>query len=125
MVHKEKILIIDDEPAIRRVLELIFSKHGYHVMLASDGMEGLDLIIKEKPRVVITDIVMPRLDGRSLCEQTNELKCERPFLTIVITSLISPDKHRWLDKMKEAELMLKPFDIRKLLNRVNQYLGKT
>jgi len=65
---------------------------------------------------------MPKMDGKSLCEKTYELKKENPFLTIVITSLVS-EKHSWVDEMDETELMLKPLNLNELTGRVDQYLG--
>jgi DNA-binding response OmpR family regulator len=69
----KKVLIIDDEPHIRRVIELKLKQRGYQVFEAKDGEEGLELIHTLCPDAVITDIMMPKLDGKALCEQTNRL----------------------------------------------------
>jgi DNA-binding response OmpR family regulator len=122
MANNSIVLIVEDDASLRRILEIKFRNKGYQVYSARDGAEGHDLIIKEKPQVLITDIQMPKMDGKSLCEKTYELKKENPFLTIVITSLVSED-HSWIDEMDETELMLKPFDLNKLTSRVDQYLG--
>ena len=125
MGKNKKIAIIDDAAQIRRMLEFKFKKHGYEVILARNGEEGLDLINNQQPDVVITDLLMPKLDGKSLCEQTNDLKKERPFLTIVVTARISPDEKDWINKMHETEFMVKPFIPAEMLGLVEQYFDRT
>jgi FixJ family two-component response regulator len=73
--------------------------------------------------VVITDIMMPKLDGKALCEQTDHLKEEWPFLTIVVTCRISPDEHSWIEGMRDTLFMEKPFSPSKLIECVDQYIG--
>ncbi len=123
MVNNKKALVIDDEGPIRRVIEMKLKNRGFQVVTACNGQEGLSLIETQRPDVVITDIMMPILDGKTLCEQTNGLKIDRPFLTIVITCRISPEERHWVDKMQDTVLMEKPFSPSKLLERVEQYFG--
>ena len=119
--HPKKVLVIDDEAHIRRVIELKLKKRGYQVITASDGQEGLDLIRSENPDVVISDIMMPRLDGKTLCEITDDLKEERSFLTIIMTCRIAPDEREWVDKMRETMFVEKPFSPSELLLSIDQY----
>ncbi|MCK4389758.1 MAG: response regulator [Desulfobacterales bacterium] len=121
MGNDKKLLVIDDEAVIRRVVEIKFKKRGYQVIMARDGQEGLNVIKTQHPDVVITDINMPKLDGKRLCEQTNDLKKERPFLTIVMTCQIDSDDHNWIKEMRDTEFMEKPFSPSKLLECVDRY----
>ena len=121
--NNKSILVIDDEAHIRRVIELKLKNRGYHVITAIDGKEGLEIIREQKPDVVITDIMMPKLDGRSLSEQTDSLKAEWPFLTIIITCRISPDEHTWIRKMKDTMLIEKPFSPSKLIGHIDRYFS--
>ena len=123
MGKNKRVLIVDDEAYIRRVIELKLKKKGYEVLMARNGEEALNIIKTQEPDAVVSDINMPKLNGRALCEQTDELKKERPFLTIVITSLISPDEQNWLSKMHDTLLMEKPFSPSKLLESIDQYFG--
>ena len=125
MGNDKKILVIDDDAHIRRMIEIKFKKRGYTVILARNGEEGLDLIQSQQPDAVITDINMPKLDGKSLCLQTNELKKERPFLTIVMTARISPDEQNWVNEMIDTELLQKPFSPSKMLDYVDRYFKRT
>ena len=122
MVKNKTVLIIDDQAHIRRVIELKLKKKGYHVLMANDGEEGLRIIQAQKPDAVITDINMPKLDGKTLCEKTNPLKKERPFLTIVITARIMRDETDWLDKMDHTIFMEKPFSPSKLAECVDNHM---
>jgi two-component system chemotaxis response regulator CheY len=92
-------------------------------MVAKNGEEGLNMIHSQQPDVVISDINMPKLDGRSLCEQTNVLKEERPFLTIMITARILPEDENWIKEMQKTCFMEKPFSPSKLLERVDHYFA--
>ena len=123
MQSNKKILVIDDEAPIRRVIALKLKNCGYRVRTAGNGEEGLRIIQAEKPHVVITDINMPRMDGKRLCEQTDHLKQDRDFLTIVLTARISTDERRWIEKMHQTQFMEKPFSPSKLLDCIEQYLG--
>ena len=64
--RKTKVLIVDDEPAIREVLEMILHEWGYEVRLASDGAEAKQLVESYDPEIVISDVVMPQLSGLDL-----------------------------------------------------------
>ena len=123
MQSNKKILVIDDEAPIRRVIALKLKNHGYRVQTAGDGEEGLRIIQTEKPHVVITDINMPRMDGKRLCEETDHLKRDRDFLTIVLTARISTDERRWIEKMHQTQFMEKPFSPSKLVDCIEQYFG--
>ncbi len=124
MENNRSVLVIDDEAHIRRVIGLKFKNQGYRVTTAVNGEEGLDLIRSQKPDIVITDIMMPKLDGKALCERVNELKKERPFLTIVMTCRISPTEQDWIDQMQDTVFVEKPFSLSTILKCVDHYFGK-
>jgi CheY-like chemotaxis protein len=121
--NNRRILVIDDEAHIRRVIELKFKNQGYRVTTATNGEEGLDIIETEQPDVVITDIMMPKMDGKTLCERANELKKKRPFLTIVMTCRISPTEQEWIDELQDTVFVEKPFSLSTILKCVDQYFG--
>ena len=64
-----KILIADDEPHIREILKVYFDKENFVVVEAEDGQQALSMIEKEKPDLVLLDIMMPVLDGITACEE--------------------------------------------------------
>ena len=123
MNKNKKVLIIDDEPYIRRVIELKLKNSGYQVITASNGVEGLNCFKKYKPQVVVTDINMPKLDGKAFCELTNEFKKKRPFLTIIMSCSVPLDGLQWIDKMQGTRFFEKPFSPSKLLDCIDQYFA--
>ncbi len=123
MEVNKKVLIVDDEAPIRRVLEFKLKNKGYQVLIAKNGAQGLELIKTQQPHAVITDIMMPEMDGKQLCQQSNALKKERPFLTIVVTCRIAQDEQQWINKMQDTLFMEKPFSPARLVECIDQYFG--
>ena len=121
--NKKKILIIDDEAYIRRVIELKLKKKGFHVLTAKNGEEGLSSFKIHQPDVVVTDIKMPVMDGKAFCRQTNPLKKIRPFLTIIVTCSLAEDGWKWIDDMDDTLFFEKPFSPSRLLDAIDSYLG--
>ncbi len=116
-------LIVDDEAHIRRVLEVKLKKQGMQVMMAKNGQEALDLIRENRPDVVITDINMPIMDGKTLCIRTNPLKKEKSFLTIVVTARIDPQDYLWVQELQDTILLEKPFSPMEILQKIQSYNG--
>lgn len=82
--HKEKILVVDDEASIRRILETRLSMIGYDVVTAGDGEEALEMFRKAEPDLVVLDVMMPKLDGYGVCQ---ELRKESDVPIIMLTAL--------------------------------------
>ena len=82
--HKEKILVVDDEASIRRILETRLSMIGYSVVTAADGEEAIIVFRKELPSLVVLDVMMPKLDGYGVCQ---EIRKESDVPIIMLTAL--------------------------------------
>jgi two-component system KDP operon response regulator KdpE len=110
-----RILIVDDEPQITRVLRTSLQSNGHEVTVAQDGVEALDLFLKEPQDLVITDLAMPHMDG---IELTREIR-ERSQVPIIVLSVRSQDtaKVAALDEGAD-DYITKPFSIQELLARV-------
>jgi len=121
LTEPKKVLIIDDDAHIRKVIELKLKKAGYQIIVAGNGEEGFELIEVLKPDAVVSDINMPKMDGKTLCLKTNPLKQERPFLTIIISARISLDDEEWIKDMTDTQFMEKPFSPNKLLGAIDRY----
>ena len=119
-----KILIVDDEPYNTRVLKLKFENAGYKVFTASNGLDGLNKFKMEYPDVVITDLRMPVMTGREMCQSLKESMKERRFLIIVITSTIDYTERLWVNEINNASLVEKPISPRHLLALVEDYLNE-
>ena len=124
MDRKKTILIIDDDIHIRRVLEIKLKNSGYHTLTAKNGVQGLEIIQSQKPDAVISDINMPKLDGKKLSQMINPLKKARPFLTIIITARINPTEQQWINGLEDTLFMEKPFSPSKIIDAVNSYFDQ-
>lgn len=123
MENKKIILIVDDEAHIRRVLEIKLKSRNFITVMARNGQEGLDIILNQEPDIVILDINMPIMDGKTLCRKTDYIKKNRAFLTIIITARIDPEDRNWVDEMKDTLLMEKPFSPARIVEAIDNYLG--
>ena len=83
----KKVLIVDDEPNVVWVLKLMLERAGHKVRTAADGLQGLELLRAELPDVLITDIQMPRMDGRELVRSVHAEMPQRGFDIYVMTSM--------------------------------------
>ena len=81
-----RILVVDDDRAVRESLRRSLSFNGYSVALAEDGLEALDLIASDRPDALVLDVMMPRLDGLEVCRQLRSTGDDLPIL--VLTSCV-------------------------------------
>jgi CheY-like chemotaxis protein len=88
------ILVVDDEPAIRRVARAVIRSLGYGVVSADDGAAGLEAARRYRPDLVLSDALMPRLDGREMCRLLKEDPKTASIPVIVMTSLFTSVKYR-------------------------------
>jgi CheY-like chemotaxis protein len=117
-----KILIVDDEAYIRRVLEIKLKNRGYEVITAADGVEGLEKLDLYNPEIVITDIKMPGMDGRALCEKINNSSNDKPYLIIVVTCSVSEGNIGWINNMRDTLLLEKPFSPTRVLEAIEDHI---
>jgi len=109
---KQKILVVDDEPAMREVLEMLLQDWGYDVRLASDGVEGEELAQSYDPDIVITDVVMPGVSGLDLLRSLQAGNPDRPV--ILVTAQGSIDLAVEAMKQGAKDFITKPLDYPKL-----------
>jgi DNA-binding NtrC family response regulator len=111
-MRKTKVLIVDDEPAIREVLEMILQEWGYEVRLAADGAEARQMVATYDPDMVISDVVMPQLSGLDLLRLLKVGNPNRPV--ILITAHASIDLAVEAMKQGAQDFVTKPMDYPKL-----------
>ena len=117
-----KILIADDEAQIREILRVYFVKENFEVVEAEDGQQALSMIEKEKPDMVLLDIMMPVLDGITACEEIRS----RYDLPIIMLTAKDEDDDRILGLEKGADdYITKPFNPREVVARVKAVLRRS
>lgn len=112
------VLVIEDDPAIGRVLQLELEHEGYRVDLATDGMSGLEKALKE-PDLVILDLMLPRMDGTEVCRRLRT-KSRVPVIMLTAKDTVA-DRVAGLD-LGADDYLTKPFATNELLARVRARL---
>jgi len=122
--NMRKVLIVDDEPYVLRVLKMKLENAGYEVITAVNGVDGLEKFVGERPAVVISDVRMPLMDGQEMYQMMQERKDENnPFLFIMMTSTIDKALKIWAEQMENLCFAEKPVSPRNVLNLVNEYFS--
>jgi len=116
-----KILVVDDEPQITRVLRSALASHGYEVQIAHDGISALEKMGAWPPDMVITDLAMPRMDGIALCAEVRA-HSDIPILVLSVRDQEAP-KVEALDAGAD-DYVTKPFSIQELLARVRAHMRR-
>jgi len=118
-----KILVVDDEPAVRDALERALRAHGYGVSTAVDGEDGLEHLASDAPDLVVLDILMPRLDGLEACRQLRASGDRTPILMLTARDAVG-DRVEGLDAGAD-DYLVKPFALDELLARIRALLRRT
>ncbi len=119
--HKAKILVVDDEASIRRILQTRLEMIGYDVVAASDGEEALLAFRKETPDLIVLDVMMPKLDGYGVCQ---ELRKQSDVPIIMLTALADvADRITGLE-LGADDYMAKPFSPKELESRIRSLLRR-
>ncbi|PWU20665.1 MAG: DNA-binding response regulator [Verrucomicrobia bacterium] len=118
----ERILIVEDELPMRTALEDLLAAEGFRVLSASDGESGLKRALQEKPDLVLLDIMMPKLDGYSVCAELRRLSVPVPILMLTAKGQVE-DRVTGLDAGAD-DYLVKPFSTEELLARVRALLRR-
>ena len=116
------ILVVDDEPAVRRAVERALKFEGYDVSQAEDGVEALEVLARENVDAVVLDVLMPRLDGVELCRRIRAAGDRTPVLMLTARESVS-DRVTGLDAGAD-DYLVKPFALQELLARLRALLRR-
>ena len=120
---KKKILVVDDEPQIRKLLRTRLEYHNYKVIEGEDGEEALKLLREEKPDLLILDVGMPKMDGYEVCRRIR--KEEGISLTPIIVLTARSAGNDKIDSIEAGAntFIIKPFDPELLIFKVKGFFG--
>jgi len=119
----KKILVVDDEEYICKVVSDLLSKEGYTVKTALNGKKGLEELKKEKVDLVLVDFFMPGMNGKEFCEAVRKDKAIKNSRLVFFTvALLSKKDYQDLEKLGVIEFIQKPFDGEFLIQKVKKIL---
>lgn len=126
MIEKDKktILVVDDEKSIMELLVFNLQKEGYNTLEAYDGVTAVDMAIKEKPDLILLDVMIPKLDGISVCKKIRyALNISNIPILMISAKDTESDKIVGLE-MGADDYITKPFQIREVMARIKANLRK-
>lgn len=119
----QKILVIEDEEKTARSIKQGLEEHSYFVDISNDGNSGRKLALKNKYDLIVTDVIMPGLNGIELCRQLRENKIQTPILMLTALGTVA-DKLEGFDSGAD-DYLAKPFEFQELLARIKALLKRS
>lgn len=119
-----RILVVDDEPDILKTIKMSLQMEGFKVLEATNGMTALKKTKKERPALIVLDIMLPKMNGFKLCKM---IKFDEKYkdIPIIILTAKAQEKDKKLAKKSGAEVFLtKPFESEELIKNINDLLNK-
>lgn len=117
-----KILVVDDEPDVVMLIERTLKPEGFEVLKAYDGLEALDLVVREKPNLIILDIMMPMMSGYEVCEQIKANPETQQIPVVCLSSAHTPDARAQSLHVGALTFITKPFLPAELVAQVKRHL---
>jgi len=121
-VSEPVVLVVDDSPTVRKIVQLTLQRERIRVVTAGDGLTALAAVADEQPDLILLDIMLPRMDGYNICQVIRKNMAYRDLPIIMLSG-----KDGLFDKMRgklagSTEYMTKPFDSIELAQTVKRYL---
>jgi len=119
---KKKILLIEDDDSMVKILEFRLKKNGFNVVVALDGEEGMEKVKKNKLDLVILDLMLPKLPGEEVCRRMRKDR-ETADIPVIMLTAKALDVDRIVGKVIGADYYItKPFDPEDLLKKINKLI---
>ena len=124
MIRKKKILVIDDEKDLVEELGIRLESVGYGVLAAFDGLEGLEKARKDKPDLILLDVMMPTLDGYHVCRELKKDPRTQSIPIIILTVKVHDESIALGKEAGADDYVTKPYETGLLLDKIKGYLEK-
>jgi twitching motility two-component system response regulator PilG len=124
-VEEPVVLVVDDSPTVRKIVQLTLQRERIRVVTAGDGLSALATVADEQPDLILLDIMLPKMDGYNICQVVRKNMAYRDLPIIMLSG-----KDGLFDKMRgklagSTEYMTKPFDSAELVQTVKRHLDMT
>jgi two-component system alkaline phosphatase synthesis response regulator PhoP len=119
---RASILVVDDEPNIVQTLQDRLEMNNYKVLTATNGKEGLDKAINEKPDIILLDVIMPVMDGHEMLEHLRRTPEGQDIAVIMLTARSQNQDIARATESGIEDYIIKPFDLSELLEKIESIL---
>jgi CheY-like chemotaxis protein len=117
-IHNMRVLLVEDAPFLRYAFGRLLRMHGFEVMEANDGREALECLNAFRPELVLTDLMMPVMDGVELIERLRADPATADLPVVAITADATESTERKARQAGAIEILTKPLDLPTLLDRL-------
>jgi twitching motility two-component system response regulator PilH len=122
LMAKETILVVDDSPTDLRVVTSLLQSKGYMVITAGDGEEALEKASRERPRLMVLDVILPKKNGFQVCRQLKTSPDTKEIKIVMLTAKVQDSDRFWGLKQGADDYINKPFEDEELLKSVDQLI---
>ena len=119
----KRVLIVDDEPHVTLVVRRALEAVGYEVRCAWNGQAGLEEVRRWTPDLMLTDMHMPLMNGRELCQTLRRELPELDFPILVMSTIAAAEQRQWVADLPNIEFFEKPLSMRRLVTHLAGLLG--
>ena len=121
------VLVVDDEPDVQRAALLALEEIGYGAVLASDGLEGLQLAGRYRPDLILADAFMPKMDGREMCRRLKSSPATAKMKIVIMTALYTAARYRSeaFREFHADDYLSKPLELEELRAILRRHLGES
>jgi DNA-binding response OmpR family regulator len=123
MLLAPRILVIDDSATLRLLMARALQKSGWQVSIASNGTDGFNKAVQERPDCIILDVILPGINGFSLCRQLRAMDPEHDLSIIMVSSKNTPVDRNWGLRQGADRYLPKPFTEEQLVETVKEVLA--
>lgn len=120
---KRKILLVDDEAPLRMLMATTLEGSGYELFEATNGEEGLEVALREKPDLILLDVAMPKMNGFEVCRRIKSNPATKDTVVIMLTAMSQQSDHQQGEEARADAYFTKPFSPIALLNKINEVLA--
>ncbi len=119
----KRILVCDDDPVVRQLLQVNLELEGSEVLLSEDGEMGVRVAQSERPDLIILDVMMPGMDGYEVCEKLRKLEATRDIPIVFLSAMTGKADIEKGKMCGVTRYLTKPFDSEQLIDALDEVLG--
>jgi DNA-binding response OmpR family regulator len=119
---RKRILLVEDEPELNRAIKIRLEAAGFEIISAMDGEEGLEMARKEKPDLIVLDLILPNMSGFDVCHKLKIDKEYKDIPIIMLTAKFQPNDIRFGIAMGADAYITKPYESQELFTKIGELL---